>query len=140
MAGSTTRSWAEYSKWTVNIARNLFANMPTISAAEDTALRTALKAFYNPVDGTGTRSWLKQPFNKKSEVEYRNASPTTPGDIDSEPVRALVEMLEVVGRDIKRIPMTTAESVLLDTLIAATGIRRLGTGATFGNVSGDTRD
>ena len=42
----------------------------------------------------------------------------------------------VIGRDFDDIPITDAEVALVDTLIAATGSRRLGTGDTFGGVGG----
>jgi len=133
MAGSSTASWWQYARWTWNIARNARITEPT--GAELTAVKTFLKAIWNPQTQTGTRSWLETAFNKKSVTA---AASNYQGDIDAEPTHVLVEMLGVVGRDFDDIPITDAEKALADTLIAATGNRRYGTGALFGGVSGST--
>jgi hypothetical protein len=57
-------------------------------------------------------------------------------DIDMQPTHVLVELLNYIGHDLKKVPLTDAESTEVDTLITATGNRRYGTGALFGGVSG----
>ena len=76
------------------------------TGAELAAVRTFLKLMWNPQTQTGTRPWL------------------------------LIEMLNVVGRNFDYLPITAAEKGYADTLITATGERRLGTGPLFGNVGG----
>ena len=134
MAGSTTGNWWQYSTWVKNVARNSRITDPTTS--ELVAIRTFLKAIWNPQTQTGTRSWLENKFNRLSVTA---SASNYQGDIDSEPTPVLVEMLNAVGRDLKKNPMTAAEKTLADALITATGdARRYGTGETFGGVSGST--
>ena len=124
----------QYSKWIWNTARNMRITEPT--GAELSAVRTFLKAIWNPQTQTGTRSWLETAFNKKSVTATASEYQC---DIDSEPTHVLVEMLGVVGRDLKKIPMTAAEKTLSDTLITAAGNdRRYGTGTVFGGTPGST--
>lgn len=113
------------------IARNSRITEPT--GASLAAIKTYLKAIWNPQTQTGTRSWLETAFNKKSVTA---AASNYQGDIDHEPTYVLIEMLGVVGRDMDDIPITTAEKTLTDTLIAATGNRRYGTGVYFGSIGG----
>jgi hypothetical protein len=128
MAGSTTGSWWQYSVWVKNTARNMRITEPT--GAELTAVKTFLKAIWNPQTQTGTRSWLETKFNKLAVAsDYQ-------GDIDVEPTHVLVEMLNAVGRDLKKIPMTAAEEVLSDALFTATTPAMFGTGPKFGGVAG----
>ena len=134
MAGSTTGSWWQYSKWVWNTARNMRITEPT--GAELAAVKTFIKAIWNPQTQTGTRPWLETAFNKKSATA---AASDYQGDIDSEPTCVLVEMLALVGRDLKKIPMTDAEKALADTLMTAAGDdRRYGTGTVFGSAPGST--
>ena len=128
----TGSSW-QYARWTANIARNARITEPT--GVELAAVRTFLKAIWNPQTQTGTRSWLETAFNKKSVTA---AASNYQGDIDSEPTHVLIEMLNVVGRNFDYIPISDAEKALADTLITATGNRRYGTGELFGGVSGST--
>ena len=130
MAGSSTKSWWQYARWTNNIGRNMRITEPT--GAELGTLRTFLKQFWNPLLATGSRPWLATTYNKKA---------VTPGtnyvcDIDQQPTHVLVELLVAVGRDLDEIPLIDAEAADVDTLIAATGNRRYGTGALFGGVGG----
>jgi hypothetical protein len=134
MAGSTTGSWWQYSRWVKNVARNARITEPT--GVELTAYRTFLKAIWNPVTQTGTRKWLDTPFNLKATAAAGTADYQC--DIDAEPVAVIVELVELVGRDLKKIPMTDVEKGFSDTLIAATGNRRYGTGPLFGGVGGST--
>jgi len=133
MAGSTTGSWWQYSTWVKNVARNARITEPT--GATLAAVRTFLKAIWDPQTQAGTRSWLETKFNKLSVTA---AASNYQGDIDSEPAHVLVEMLNAVGRDLKKNPMTAAEKTLADTLIAATDNRRYGTGVYFGGTAGST--
>jgi len=87
-----------------------------------------LKYLWNPVAQTGTRSWL--------DVAFRNQSVGHSGDLDLEPDHVLVALLDIAGRDLKKTPMSLAEKAQADILIAATGVRRLGTGPLFGSTSG----
>jgi len=129
---SPAQSW-QYARWVWNIARNMRITEPT--GAELAAVKTFLKAIWNPQTQTGTRSWLETAFNKKSVTATASSYQ---GDIDSEPTCVLVEMLGVVGRSLDNIPMTAAEKTLADTLISATGNRRYGTSAYYGGVGGST--
>ena len=128
--GSSTSSWWQYSIWTKNIARNMRITEPI--GAELAAVRTFLKLIYNPVTQTGTRVWLKYGYQEKAV----NAGDNYECDIDTEPTHVLIEILNMVGRDLKKIPITDTEVGYVNTLISATGNRRYGTGALFGGVSG----
>jgi len=128
MAASTTYSWWQYSRWLWIIGRNMRITEPT--GAELTALRTFLKYIWNPVTQTGTRDWLDDNFKKKAVTGDYDC------DLDVEPTHVLIELLGVVARNMKDIPITNAEAVQANTLIAATGNRRYGTGPLFGGVGG----
>jgi hypothetical protein len=120
MAGSSTASWWQYSRWVWNIARSL--RKTPASASENTAIETFLKGIYDPDTGLGTRTWLSDLYNKKSVMiatEYI-------GDPNEEPKAVDAEILGAVGRDLKKIPITDAEATAVDVLIAATGDRRYG--------------
>ena len=134
MAGSTTGSWWQYSRWVRNVARNSRITAPSV--AELAAFRTFVKAVWNPMTQTGTRSWLDVPFKMKATAAAGSINYQC--DVDVEPQTVVVELVELVGRDLKKIPMTDAEQVLADALIAATGNRRYGTGPLFGGVGGST--
>jgi hypothetical protein len=122
-------SW-QYSRWVWNIARNMRITEPT--GAELAAVKTFIKLFWNPAAQTGTRSWLQAEFQEKAV----NAGDNYECDIDTEPTNVLVEILEVIGRNLKQIPLTDAEAGYANTLIAATGNRRYGTGAYYGGAAG----
>ena len=129
MAGSSTVNWWQYSRWTVNTARNMRITEPTGTAL--TAVKTFLKAIWNPQTQTGTRNWLETKFNKLAIAsDYQ-------GDMDVEPTHVLIEMLNAVGRDLKKIPITDAEVTLVDALLAAqSAYIMLGTGPKFGGIGG----
>ena len=133
--GNLGSSW-EYSRWIRNVARNARITNPdpTAEAALLAGIKTYLKAIWNPQTQTGTRSWLENRFNRLS---VSGTGSSYQGDIDDEPVHILVKMLEVVGRDLKKIPLSNAEKTLSDTLIGLASNRHLGTGPYFGGVSGD---
>ena len=133
MAGTSSASWWQYARWVWNIARNARITEPT--GSELAAIKTFLKLIWNPQTQTGTRSWLATTFNKRSVTA---SASNYLGDIDAEPTHVLIEMLGAVGRDLDKTPLTDAEKGYVDTLIAATGERRYGTGPLFGGVSGST--
>ena len=127
-----TKSAWQYARWTWNIARNARITNPT--GAELAAFVTFLKFIWNPIAATGTRPWMKDTFQERA---------VNPGDdyacnLDNEPAHVLVELLNIVGRDLKKIPITDAEAAQVDILIAATGERRYGTGPLYGGVIGST--
>jgi len=132
MAWNPTGSVWQYSRWVYNIARNSRITNPT--GAELAAVKTYLKAIYDPTTQTGTRTWLADDYNKKSVSGADNYQ----CDIDVEPTPVLIEILAMVGKDLKNNPMTNAEKALSDTLIAATGVRRYGDTPYFGGVGGST--
>jgi len=122
-------SW-NYSRWLKNIARN--SRITEFQPAEIGFIRTFLKLIWNPITRTGTRPWLATKFNQLSMT----ATADYAGDIDIEPIHIIVKMVEVVGRDFKKIPISNFEKIEADILIADTGDRRLGTKPYFGNVGG----
>ena len=127
----------EYSRWLKNYARNCRITEPTNIlpyAGELTAIRTLLKYIWNPMTQTGTRPWLQSSFQRKavqvpSDTDYQC-------DIDQQPTHVLVEMLELVGRDLKKIPITAGEVVAVGILFIGASARVFGTSPTFGNVGG----
>lgn len=131
MAAKTKSAW-QYSKWVVNIARNMRITLPT--GAELAAVKVFMKAIYNPADGTGTRPWLSIWYAKGAT----SAIQLYTGNVDAEPTQSLVKTLGYIGRDLKKIAITDAEAALADTLIAACNNRHYGTGPLFGGVGGST--
>lgn len=123
----------QYSRWVKNISRNSRQTLPT--GAEKAAYVTFLKLIWNPVTQTGTRPWLQAAFQRKSIASASNNDYKC--NLDVEPNYVLVELLEVVGRDLKKIALTDTEAGYVNTLITATGVRRLGTGTKFGSVGGE---
>jgi len=123
----------KYSRWVKNISRNSRQTLPV--DAEKAAYVTFLKLIWNPVTQTGTRSWLQAPFQRKAIASASSGNYKC--DLDVEPNYVLVELLEIVGRDLKKIALTDTEAGYVNTLISATGVRRLGTGPKFGSVGGD---
>ena len=129
MPFGTNSAW-QYARWTWNIARNARITEPT--GAELAAVVTFLKYIWNPITQTGTRPWLKTNYQEKAV----NPGDDYACDLDTEPTHVLIEILNFVGRDLKKIPLTDAEAAQVDILIAATGDRRYGTGPMFGGVAG----
>lgn len=131
MPASTTDSWSDSARWINNIGRNMRITEPT--GAELTAVKTFINAIWDNDALTGTRPWLATTYDKKSVRS--SAGPR--GDVDIEPTNVLVELLVSISNDMNgNISLQDGEESLVSTLIAATGNRRLGTGATFGGVSG----
>lgn len=129
-------SW-QYSRWTKNYARNCRITEPTNVlpyAGELTRIRTFLKVIWNPMTQTGTRPWLEDAF-------LRKATAAAGGDnyqcnLDDEPAAVLVELLEVVGRDLKKLPVTAGEMVACGILFIGASPRVFGSKYTYGNVGG----
>lgn len=114
------------------MARN--ARITNGTGAELAAVKVFIKTFWNPVAQTGTRPWLDNKFRRLATAA---ATADYAGDIDQEPTPVLVRMVEVIGRDLKKIPLTAAEELVCNTLINASQNRHLGTGPLFGGVVGD---
>jgi len=125
-------SW-QYSRWVKNVARN--AMQTNYQAGPELAfVRLFLKVMWNPVTQTGTRPWLKDAFQRKAvqvpaDTDYKC-------DIDQQPVHVLVELMELVGRDFKKIPISDFEKAGADILFGLSNNRRLGTAPYYGNVGG----
>jgi len=133
---SAGQSW-EYSRWAKNYARNCRITEPTNVlpyANEVTRIIACLKYFWNPMTQTGTRPWLQAAFQRKAvqvptDTDYQC-------DLDSQPTHVLVELIEVVGRDLKKLPVTAGEIGWMGSVFAGAPERVYGTEHTFGNVGG----
>jgi hypothetical protein len=136
MSWATGQSW-QYSRWTKNYARNARITLPTDVlpyAGELTGIRTFLKGIWNPMTQTGTRSWLQTVFQQKAvqvptDTDYQC-------DIDQQPAHVLIVLLEIVGRDFKKIPVTAAEVIACNVLFGGASARVFGSKFTYGNVGG----
>lgn len=145
---STTKSWWQYSAWVKNIARNSRITEPTATDPNVNLLayiRTFLKVMCNPmVKGTPafdncTRPWLYDKFLRLSVNSNYQCN------IDQEPTHVLIRMLEVVGRDFKKIPISADagpahidETAGVVALIGFSGDRMYGSGPYFGGVIGSS--
>ena len=129
-------SW-QFSRWMKNYARNCRITNPTNVlpyAGELTRIRTFLKVIWNPMTQTGTRPWLQSSFQRKavgvpSDTDYQC-------DLDQQTAHILVMLLEIVGRDLKKIPITLAEENAAGILFLGAPARVFGTQYTYGNVGG----
>lgn len=128
MAGSTTKSWWQYGRWTWIICRTMRIQPP--STAEYAVVKTFIKFFWNAATRTGTRPWLATPFDENSA----KPSGANPGDPDSEPQNVNIKNLGVIARNLDEIPMTDAEATQVETLISSTGTRRYGASPLYGNL------
>jgi hypothetical protein len=129
MAASLTANWYQYSQWTKNIARNSRITEPTGPLLD--FIKVFLKVICDPVTQTGTRTWLIPKFQRLAvNSGYQ-------GNIDTEQTHVLVRMLEVVGRDFKKIPITDFESYGVALLINLAQNRQIGSGPYYGGVIGD---
>lgn len=130
------QNW-EYSRWMKNYARNARITLPTDVlpyAGELTGIKTFIKGIWNPMTQTGTRPWLQDAFQRKAvqvptDTDYQC-------DIDQQPSHVLVELLEVIGRDLKKLPITAGEVMACGTLFNGASARVFGTAPTYGNVGG----
>lgn len=136
MAWNNAPSW-QYSRWMKNYARNSRITNPTDVSpyvGELTAVRTFLKFIWDPMTQTGTREWLDDAFQRKAvqvpgDTDYQC-------DIDHQPAHVLVELLDIVGRDLKKVPTTLAEKNACDVLFGVAPQRVFGSEPTFGGVGG----
>ncbi len=117
-------NWQQYSRWLYVIARNYKINIP--SGGDLAAIITCVQGFWNPSEQTGTRPWLQQEFQRKSANPTVGLEGQKPGDASIEPVNVVVELLQVVSRDIKKIPLTDTEKDLVDAVFTQTGTLKLG--------------
>lgn len=136
MSGTTTANWAQYSRWAYIVPRVLKSNLPANEDAVDLlmpTLRAYVKYFWNQKAQTGTRPWLATAFLNRTGISYSKGAHTA-GDPDYEPARSLLTQMEVIARDVKKIPLTAGEKTRIDTLIAATSDMRYGAKYTYGNL------
>ena len=133
MAGTTQASWWQVARWVYNVARNKHITEPT--GAELVAMRTFLKAIWNPITQTGTRSWLDNSYRRKAVGS--GATDRYQCNLDVEPTHVLVELVDLVGRDMRKQPVTDAELILVTALLAGVGNdAALGVTPYFGSVGG----
>jgi len=136
---STSKSWWQYSRWITNIARNCKITEPTNSTGPNGDLyfiRVFLWVLGDPNNPNATRPWLADKFYRASVCQSADYS----FDITLEPTHVLVKCLEVVGRDLKKIPITSSEAMGADILMMLTNNRRYGTTPYFGSSSGSRVD
>jgi len=95
-------------------------------------IKVFLKVMWDPMTQTGTRPWLQDKFQRLA------VNSTYQADIDTEPTHVLIKMLEVVGRDFKKIPITDFEALGVDILISLSNNRHYGTKPYYGGVAGST--
>ena len=127
----------EYSRWMKNYARNARITLPTNVlpyAGELTKIQTTLKGFWDPMTQTGTRPWLQDSFQRKAVQMPGDTDMQC--DIDQQPAHVLVVLLEIVGRDLKKLPITAGEMMLCSFLFMGAPARVTGTKPTFGGVGG----
>ncbi len=129
MPFGTQSAW-QYSRWVANVARNMKQTEPT--GADLTFIRIFLWVVGDPNNPIATRPWLKDKFLRASVC----ATSQYDFDIAKEPTHVLVNMLNVVGRDFKKIPITDFEAAGADILFGLTSNRRYGTKPFYGSVIG----
>jgi hypothetical protein len=91
-----------------------------VTGSERTAVETFIQAIGNPK--TGTRPWLAQSLRQKCQNLLAGTEPISAVQNDY----AEAKMVQLIARDLKKIPMTNAEKTIADALIAATGNRKYG--------------
>ena len=134
--GNEGSSW-QYSRWVRNASRNARITNPT--GLEELLYRVCVAYFYDPITNTGTRPWLKESYFRKATAAA--AGSVYQCNLATEPISVIVELVDVIGRDLKKIPITDAEKSVLDILgwIQESDLaiqRRLGTGTRFGGIGG----
>jgi len=131
-------SW-QYSRWLRNASRNARITQPI--KLEALLYRICAAYFCNPKNGTGTRPWLKDAYFRKATAA--KAGSRYECNLATEPMSVIVELIDVVGRDLKKLPITNNEKTVLDILgwIQENALninRRYGVGPYFGGTSGST--
>lgn len=127
----------QYKEWVSNIARNMRITHPTGDRDNSNDELGAVKDFIQVIcdpdnPDSGSRPWLKDDLQRRAVSSGDNYK----GILTSEPVHVLVEMLEIVGRDLDGPVITDTEESHATTLIGATGDRRYGTSPYYGGTSG----
>jgi hypothetical protein len=117
----------EYARWVTIIGRSLRINPPADGSAEELAGKAFLAYEYNK------RKWLRDELFGNSEQLQGLVAHDNP--------QAAGKNIEVIGRDILRIPVQdAAEKAQIDALITATKNRRYGGGPEFGGGIGSDVD
>ena len=130
-------SW-QYSRWVKNLARNARIKNPVAPGFIPETFVYRVIAFFicdtttNPV--SGTRPWLAPALYRLSMSGGADYS----FDPSIEPLPTIVKAVEVIGRDLKKLPLTDAEKAFFDIVFALTNNRRYGTKPFYGNVGGST--
>lgn len=131
-------SW-QYSRWVKNMARNA-RQVGLLPGGMDRWLNQLLvAAFYEPISQTGWRPWLRDAFLRKATAAGANYE----CDLSLEPDSVIIELVEVIGRDLKKIPIRDDEKAWVDAVIAfqenvMAVNRRYGTTPYYGSVGGST--
>lgn len=104
----------QYARWTYIVGRSLRINPASRNEA------AAVGVFIQQIKAT--RPWLLYRLQNKAEQLVDG------GDriIALQPNYAEAKMVMVIGRDLKKIPMTIIEKGYVETLLTATGTRYLG--------------
>ena len=104
----------QYARWTYIVGRSLRINPASVSE------RSAVETFIAQIKVT--RPWLLYRLQNKAEQLVAG------GDriVAKQPDYAEAKMVMVIGRDLKKIPMTITERGYVETLLTATGTRALG--------------
>ena len=96
-----------------------------IVAGEEAMLTSVIEYFWNTATSTGSRPWLYTAFDENSAMPV-NTPPNDPGFPPCEPTYNDIKNLGCIARDIKKIPLTDAEKIVVDALFGATGSRKYG--------------
>jgi hypothetical protein len=96
-----------------------------VVTGEEAMLASVIEYFWNTDTSTGSRPWLYTWFDERSAMP-ENTPPNKPGYPPCEPTYNDIKNLGVIARDIKKIPLTDAEKIVVDALFGATGNRKYG--------------
>jgi hypothetical protein len=134
--GNSGSSW-QYSRWVRNASRNARITNPI--GLEELLYRICVYYFYDPITNTGTRPWLRDAYLRKATAAAAGSAYEC--NLTTEPIQVIVELVDVIGRDLKKIPITDAEKSVLDVIgwIQENALaiqRRFGTGTRFGGIGG----
>jgi len=104
----------EYAQWVINIGRSLRLN-PAVAGSQELSMVGQFCSF----EGYAARTWLQYKFIARSEMVQ--------GLVTADNPQVLGKLIEVVGRDMMKIPVQNLfEKLYVDLLIEATGHRRFG--------------
>jgi len=92
---------------------------------EEAMLASVIESFWDTDTNTGSREWLYTAFDENSAMPV-NTPPNKPGFPPCEPTYNDIKNLGMIARDIKKIPMTDDEKIVIDALFGATGNRKYG--------------